>query len=197
MNAGAYGQTFEAVTERALVVTPAGSRWLDAGDIGFGERSSALPAGAVVAAVDVELTPARPEEIDWRVERNAAERADTQPSAAARTFGSVFMNPVDLRGTGSSVKAGELIDACGLRGARIGGARISPKHANWIENIADASAKDVLALMEIARARVTESRGIILAPEVIFFGAIGLKSRRRVPTTPVPIRRTVRRRRSM
>jgi UDP-N-acetylmuramate dehydrogenase len=96
-----------------------------------------------------------------------AQRKATQPTNK-RTFGSVFKNPEGDRGAGS------LIEECGLKGHRIGGALISPRHANFIENADGASSADCIALMIEARRRVRESFGIELRHEVQFLGPLAL-----------------------
>jgi UDP-N-acetylmuramate dehydrogenase len=89
-------------------------------------------------------------------------RRQTQP-IEKRSLGSTFKNP-------PGDAAGRLIDACGLKGRRIGGAQISEKHANFIVNVGGASADDVLALMAEMRNRVFERFGIELEPEVRVIG---------------------------
>ena len=69
-----------------------------------------------------------------------------------------------------------MIDACGLKGEQIGGARISPEHANFIENTGGATTTDALALMDRARRRVFERFGVVLEPEVQLVGQISLAS---------------------
>jgi UDP-N-acetylmuramate dehydrogenase len=96
-----------------------------------------------------------------------AKRKATQPTNK-RTFGSVFKNPDGERGAGS------LIEACGLKGHRIGGAVISPRHANFIENADGARSADCIALMAEARRRVHEAFGIELRHEVRFLGPLAL-----------------------
>ena len=102
-----------------------------------------------------------------RVAELVAQRKATQPTTK-RTFGSVFKNPRGERG------AGALIEACGLKGHRIGGALISPRHANFIENAGDATSADALALMTEARRRVHDRFGIELEHEVRFLGPLEL-----------------------
>jgi UDP-N-acetylmuramate dehydrogenase len=85
-----------------------------------------------------------------------------------RTFGSVFKNPPHELG------AGRMIDRCGLKAFTIGGARISPRHANFIENVDGASSADAVALMAEARRRAREEFGVTLEREVEFVGAIEL-----------------------
>jgi UDP-N-acetylmuramate dehydrogenase len=88
-----------------------------------------------------------------------ARRKAAQPTNR-RTFGSVFKNP------DHELTAGRLLEACGLKGYRIGGAQISPKHANFIENAGGARSADAVALIEEARRRASEQFGIALATEV-------------------------------
>ena len=90
------------------------------------------------------------------------QRAASQPLGQA-SCGSVFRNPPDGF-------AGELIESCGLKGARIGGAVVSEKHANFIVNDGSASAADIEALIEYVRERVFAARGVELQPEVRIIG---------------------------
>jgi UDP-N-acetylmuramate dehydrogenase len=99
-------------------------------------------------------------------ELNALRKA-TQPTNK-RTFGSVFKNPAHEFG------AGRMLEACGLKGQRIGGAQISPVHANFIENTGDATAADALALMVEARRRALEQFGVVLEREVELLGGLEL-----------------------
>jgi UDP-N-acetylmuramate dehydrogenase len=115
----------------------------------------------VVAAVEYRLEPRPPEEIRATVAEFVARRKDTQPTNR-RTFGSVFKNPDGELG------AGRMLELCGLKGHRIGGAMISPKHANFIENADGATSADCVALMVEARRRAREEYGIVLEREVVF-----------------------------
>jgi UDP-N-acetylmuramate dehydrogenase len=96
-----------------------------------------------------------------------AQRKAAQPTNK-RTFGSVFKNP------GHELSAGRMLEACGLKGHRIGGAQISPRHANFIENADGARAADAVALMVEARRRAREQFGVELEHEVEFLGALEL-----------------------
>ncbi len=96
-------------------------------------------------------------------------RHEAQPSGI-KTFGSTFVNPDDPRAEGRS--AGQLLDAAGCRGLQRGGARLSVKHANFVENTGDATASDVLAVMAEGRRRVHERFGVVLEPEVQPLGEI-------------------------
>lgn len=167
MNAGAYGGDFASVLERALVATAEGTGWLTPAELGLSYRHSNLEHGQVVVQVELRLPHRPPEEIKARVRELNAERKAAQPTNK-RTFGSVFKNPEH------ELSAGRMLEACGLRGFRIGGAQISPKHANFIENAGDARTEDALALMAEARRRARELYGVELVHEVEFLGRIEL-----------------------
>jgi UDP-N-acetylmuramate dehydrogenase len=167
MNAGAYGSDWSSVLRRGLVVDPAGAGWLDLAELGLGYRRSALQPGQVVAKVEFELVPRPPETIKHTIAELNRRRKATQPTNR-RTFGSVFKNPDHELG------AGRMIEACGLKGRRRGGARISPRHANFIENIGDATDTDALALMAEARRRALEEFGVVLEREVELLGGLEL-----------------------
>jgi len=124
-------------------------------------------AGEVVAQVRFRLAPRDPAEIKAAVAELLARRKATQPTTK-RTFGSVFKNPPGELG------AGRMIEECGLKGFRIGGALISPRHANFIENAGGATSADALALMVEARRRVQERFGVELEHEVRFLGPLDL-----------------------
>jgi len=126
-----------------------------------------LRAGEVVAQVRFRLAPSTPGSVKRLVGELLAQRKATQPTNK-RTFGSVFKNPAGERG------AGRLIEECGLKGHRIGGALISPRHANFIENAGDATSADCVALMDEARRRVYEEFGVRLEHEVQFLGPLAL-----------------------
>jgi UDP-N-acetylmuramate dehydrogenase len=168
MNAGAYGSDWKAILSRALVATADGTGWLTPSELGLSYRHSELRHGQVVAAVEYRLQPGRPvEEIKARVAELVALRKATQPTNK-RTFGSVFKNPEGELG------AGRMLELCGLKGYRSGGAMISPVHANFIENAGGATTADCLALMAEARRRAREAYGVELEHEVVFLGEIEL-----------------------
>ena len=165
MNAGAYGSDWSEILVRAHVVTAGGAGWLTPTELGLSYRHSELRHGQVVAEVEYRLTPRAPEKIKATVSELVARRKATQPTNK-RTFGSVFKNPSHELG------AGQMLEACGLKGHRIGGAVISPKHANFIENAGGATTADALALMAEARRRAGESFGVDLEHEVVLLGGI-------------------------
>jgi UDP-N-acetylmuramate dehydrogenase len=167
MNAGAYGSDWAAILERALVVSTAGARWLSPAELGLSYRHSALEHGQVVARAEFRLEPRPADEIKAKVTELQALRKAAQPTNK-RTFGSVFKNP------DHELSAGRMLEACGLRGHRIGGAQISPRHANFIENADGARSEDAIALMAEARRRALEQFGVELEHEVEFLGRLQL-----------------------
>jgi len=167
MNGGAYGGDFSAVLVRALVATADGTGWLTPTELGLSYRHSNLRHGQVVLQAELRLRPRPPEEIKAVVRDLNAQRKAAQPTNR-RTFGSVFKNP------DHELSAGRMLEACGLKGHRIGGAQISPKHANFIENAGGARTADALALMSEARRRALAEYGVELVHEVEFLGPIEL-----------------------
>jgi UDP-N-acetylenolpyruvoylglucosamine reductase len=167
MNGGAYGGDFSQVLERALVATADGTGWLTPAELGLSYRHSNLRHGQVVVRAELWLHPRDPDAIKAEVRELNARRKTAQPTNR-RTFGSVFKNPEH------DLTAGRMLEACGLKGHRIGGAQISPKHANFIENADDARTADALALMAEARRRAHEQYGVDLLHEVEFLGPLEL-----------------------
>jgi UDP-N-acetylmuramate dehydrogenase len=165
MNAGAYGGDWKGVLARALVATAEGSEWRSRDRLGLEYRRSRLRPGEVVGAVEFRLRPRSPDEIKAHVRELNARRKAAQP-VNRRTFGSVFKNP------SHDLSAGRMLEAVGLKGHRIGGAQISPRHANFIENADGAHTVDALALMAEARRRAYEQFGVELEHEVALLGPI-------------------------
>jgi UDP-N-acetylenolpyruvoylglucosamine reductase len=165
MNAGAYGSDWSQILVRARVATAEGAGWLTPGELGLSYRHSELRHGQVVAEVEYRLLPRSADEIKATVAGLVAQRKATQPTNK-RTFGSVFKNP------GHELGAGQMLEACGLKGHTIGGALISPMHANFIENAGGATTADALALMAEGRRRALEQFGVELEHEVELLGAI-------------------------
>jgi UDP-N-acetylmuramate dehydrogenase len=167
MNAGAYGSDLSAVLTEARVVSAGDDRTADRAGLGLRYRHSGLVDGEVVAEAVLELAPSDADAVAATIREMQRRRKEAQPSKV-RTFGSVWKNPDPER------TAGRLLDECGLRGHDIGGARISPVHANFIENTGDATAADVIALMAEARRRARERFGVKLEHEVRMIGDIRL-----------------------
>ena len=167
MNAGAYGSDWSAILVRALVVDGTRAAWRTPAELGLSYRRSRLGPGEVVARAEFQLEPRDPAEVKARVSELQALRKAAQPTNK-RTFGSVFKNP------DHELSAGRMLEACGLKGFRVGGAQISPRHANFIENADGARAADAIALMAEARHRAHETYGVELEHEVQFLGPLEL-----------------------
>jgi UDP-N-acetylmuramate dehydrogenase len=165
-NAGAFGGEVKDRMLRADVVDPRGKRQvMTAADCAFAYRDSVFKRSRdrwVISSATFATTAETPAAVRARLLDVQKHRRATQP-IEQRSLGSTFKNP-----PGES--AGRLIDACGLKGLQIGGAQVSPKHANFIVNLGGASADDVLALMAEMRNRVRERFGIELEPEIRVVG---------------------------
>ena len=162
MNAGAHGSSVSDVMDAVELTSETSVRWVPRADLDCGYRHCALPAGSVVTAVRLFLTPGDPVDILQRHRALLRARRTSQPRGA-RTFGSAFKNP-----PGDS--AGHLLEKAGLKGVRHGGAEISRVHANFIVNVGDATTGDVLCLMSLMREAVFRSSGVLLDPEVKLLG---------------------------
>jgi UDP-N-acetylmuramate dehydrogenase len=171
MNANAYRGELASVLEWVDVVSAAGTERRVPEELGFAYRHSNLAPGEIVARASFVLAPADPEAVKATLADMRARRKAAQP-AGIKTFGSTFKNPDDPRAEGRT--AGQLLDAAGCRGLRVGGASFSSKHANFIENHGEATTADVVALMAFGRRRVQERFGIALQAEVQTLGAVGL-----------------------
>ncbi|MFN8216905.1 MAG: UDP-N-acetylmuramate dehydrogenase [Solirubrobacterales bacterium] len=169
MNANAYGGQLARVLEWVEVATPRGSERRAPEQLGFAYRRSNLGAGEVVARAAFRLRPGDPAEIRATMAAMRSRRHEAQPKGI-KTFGSTFKNPEDERAEGRT--AGQLLEAAGCRGLAVGGARFSPKHANFVENFDGASTADVLELMAAGRRRVRERFGVELEPEVQVLGEV-------------------------
>jgi UDP-N-acetylenolpyruvoylglucosamine reductase len=169
MNANAYGGQLAKVLEWVDVATAAGVERRGPDDLGFEYRRSNLREGEVVARASFHLASADPEEIKATLASMRERRREAQPSGI-KTFGSTFKNPEDERAEGRS--AGQLLEAAGCRGLQHGGARFSEKHANFVENMGEATTADVLELMAEGRRRVHERFGVELEPEVQVLGEV-------------------------
>src|SRR3954465_5950472 len=167
MNANAYGGDLSDVLEWVLIATPNGAERRAPADLGFDYRRSNLGPREIVARASFKLEPADPSAVKGTLGRMRAQRREAQPSGI-KTFGSPFKNPDDARAEGRS--AGVLLDQAGCRGLTVGGARFSEKHANFVENMGEATTADVVALMAEGRRRVRDRFGVELEPGVHFRG---------------------------
>jgi UDP-N-acetylmuramate dehydrogenase len=161
MNAGCYGgETADHVTELTVVKNEKIQK-LKKEDCGFKYRSSNLK-GTVVMEARFDLPKGIPEELNKRRKELILSRNESQPVEVPNA-GCVFKNPADN-------KAAILIDKCGLKGVKFGGAMVSIKHANFIVNFDNATANDVVELVKIIKKTVKEKTGIELEMEVKLIG---------------------------
>ncbi len=171
MNANAYGGALADVLESVEVVSAGGVEQRSPDQLGFSYRRSNLAVGEVVAGAAFRLARANAERVQAALADVREQRRRAQPSGI-RTFGSTFKNPVCARAAGRT--AGQLLDAAGCRGLRVGDAGFSGKHANFIENHGAATTAEVLELMAQGRRRVRDRFGIELEPEVQLLGSVAL-----------------------
>jgi UDP-N-acetylmuramate dehydrogenase len=163
MNAGAFGGEIGRVVRRVHGVGQTGEkRILTSQEVGFAYRRSALPRGFVITRVEFALKPGDRDKLWTQVHAIRARRAARQPGDYPNA-GSIFKNP-------PGNFAGHLLEAAGLKGARIGGAAFSCHHANFIVNLGGARADHVHGLMELAREKVQQATGVLLEPEVKLVG---------------------------
>jgi UDP-N-acetylmuramate dehydrogenase len=163
MNAGAWGkETAEAVREVQMIAPSGEVITRSPSELCFSYRRLLLPQGTVIVKAsfccNLESGAVVAERLRHYMELRKAKQPLEHPSA-----GSVFKNP-------PKDSAGRLIEWVGLKGCRVGGAMISPKHANFIVNTGGARARDVLALMEMARRKVKAETGVDLEPEMRVVG---------------------------
>ncbi len=167
MNAGAHGNEMceRIVSVRGVLSDGQIVEW-SRSELPWRYRFSGLPSGATVTSVVLKLVPGDRQDISKSCADNLAHRRRTQPLSLP-SAGSVFKNP------SPQVPAGRLLEAAGLKGSSVGGARVSDLHANWIVNPAkNASAKDVRELMSQCISKVEATSGITLQPEVRQWGEL-------------------------
>lgn len=162
MNAGTRIGEMKDVVARVELATADGAGFVEGRELGFAYRTCRLPPGAVVTRVELSLRPGDVAESERTMQEDRDRRRRTQPLDKP-TFGSTFRNP-------PGDFAGRLIEAVGLKGHRVGNATWSDVHANFVSNLGGATARDVLALVNLARSRVKERFGLALEPEVRLLG---------------------------
>jgi UDP-N-acetylmuramate dehydrogenase len=165
MNANAYGGELAEALEWVEVCTAAGMDRRTPDELGFAYRTSNLGAGEIVARASFALRPSDSDAVKATLADLRSRRREAQP-AGIKTFGSTFKNPDPER------TAGRLLEEAGCKGLQVGGARFSPKHANFVENLGDATTADVVALIAEGRRRVKEHSGVVLEPEVQLLGDV-------------------------
>jgi len=164
-NAGAFGADMAGNLVLAEILHyPEGRLDWTAANMAYGYRTSHLkrdPGKAVILAARLQLSQSTPEAVQAQMSENAEKRKKSQPPGAS--LGSMFKNP-------PGEYAGRLIESAGLKGSRVGGAMVSPVHANFIINSEDASAADIWNLMQHVREVVHQKCGILLEPEIETLG---------------------------
>lgn len=169
MNANAYGGELASVLEWAEVASPDGVERRGPDGFDFSYRHSNVTGLQVVTRAQFNLKTSTSEQVKATLAGMRDRRRAAQPSGI-KTFGSTFKNPEDPRAEGRT--AGQLLEAAGCKGLVVGGARFSPKHANFVENHDDATTADIVALIAAGRARVREEFGIVLETEVQVLGDV-------------------------
>jgi UDP-N-acetylmuramate dehydrogenase len=166
MNAGAQGREMADVTEAITLLTPGGElEEKRSPGLSFSYRRLRLAPGTIILQGLMRVRRGTSNAIAGAVETINRWRWHTQPLELP-SAGSVFKNP-------PGDAAGRLIEQAGLKGRRAGGAQISEKHANFIVNRGGATAKDILALMDVMQASVRNATGILLEPELQVVGEDG------------------------
>ncbi|MGZ9164868.1 MAG: UDP-N-acetylmuramate dehydrogenase [Anaerolineales bacterium] len=163
-NAGAFGGDIAGNLIWAELLTENGREKFSAGQMASGYRTSVLKRAeldAIVLSAELSLKNSTQEEVTVKIEQFSAHRKATQPPGAS--MGSMFKNP-------NGDYAGRLIEAAGLKGARIGNAEISPVHGNFFINHANTKAEDILALIQLVQKTVKEKQGIELELEIELIG---------------------------
>jgi UDP-N-acetylmuramate dehydrogenase len=163
-NAGAFGGDMAGNLVWAELLTENGREKYTAEQMGYGYRTSILKRGeldAVVLAAELRLKNSTKDEVTANIEQFSAHRKATQPPGAS--MGSMFKNP-------NGDYAGKLIEACGLKGTRIGNAQISPVHGNFFVNHGTTSAEDIRALIQLVIKTVKEKQGVDLELEIELVG---------------------------
>ncbi|MFC4670191.1 UDP-N-acetylmuramate dehydrogenase [Seohaeicola nanhaiensis] len=175
MNAGCYGHYVADALVSARAVTRAGEVvTLTPAELDLRYRQSRLPEGWVLTQATFRGPKGAPQDLHERMDEQIARRDASQPTKE-RSAGSTFRNPAGFSSTGRAddtheLKAWKVIDDAGMRGARRGGAQMSPKHSNFLINTGGATAADLEGLGEAVRKKVYESSGIKLEWEIMRVG---------------------------
>ncbi len=175
MNAGCYGAyVADHLIDVAMILRDGVSVTVPAEDLHLQYRQSTIPDGAVIISARFHAEQVSPQTLHQRMEDQIAKRDATQPTKD-RSAGSTFRNPVGHSSTGQAddshdLKAWKVIDDAGMRGARVGGAQMSPMHSNFLINAGGATAADLENLGEDVRKRVFQNAGITLEWEIMRVG---------------------------
>lgn len=159
MNAGAYGGELKDVVTEVTALYPDSVKVLTPAELDFSYRHSVFSAGeGIVLGAKVKLESGDPDAIKAKMDDLMARRKASQPLELP-SAGSTFKRP-------TGYYAGPLIEGCGLKGCRVGGAEVSSKHAGFVVNVGGATCADVLALIEKVQKTVYDAHGVMLEPEV-------------------------------
>ncbi len=162
MNAGAFsGETWPLVSEVELMDRQGYRQWLPSSAIRVGYRKADIPEGQCFVAAKLSLSHAGTD--DYSIMQELLERRRISQPISVPTCGSVFKNP-------EGGFAAQLIERCGLKGHQIGQAKVSEKHANFIENLGGASASDIELLIYLIQDRVKREHSVRLETEVRIVG---------------------------
>jgi UDP-N-acetylenolpyruvoylglucosamine reductase len=162
MNAGAMGgATFDAIESVRVMDFDGNVHEMSPGEMSVDYRQCAALKNHIALAAVFKCKPAPKLEIEKRMKAYSEKRWESQP--AAPSAGCIFKNP-------ALVPAGKLVDELGMKGTRVGGAVVSAEHGNFIINDGTATARDVLELIEILKAKAKTGRGIELQTEVEIVG---------------------------
>ncbi|MGZ6210210.1 MAG: UDP-N-acetylmuramate dehydrogenase [Syntrophales bacterium] len=167
MNAGAYGSEIKDVVESVELMIISGEI-LESGkdDLKFTYRNLDISEGTIIVGASFSLRKGFEEQIHSRINEILGKRRNKHP-LEYRNAGSIFKNP------NGDVPAGRIIDELGLKGIQIGDAKISEKHGNFIVNLGNAKARDIIALIDMIKTKVNKERGITLQTEVMIVGEDG------------------------
>jgi UDP-N-acetylmuramate dehydrogenase len=166
MNAGAFGREMKDIVTSLQVINGSGRvKKIERKDLSFSYRNLELPPGALIVSGELALEAASHESVSGRVREIVELRASKHPLNYPNS-GSIFKNP-------PGTPAGRLIERCGLKGFRIGDAAVSDLHGNFIINLANATAKDITALIEKIKKDVLAQTGVTLETEVKIIGEAG------------------------
>lgn len=158
-NAGAFGKSIGALVEKVWIMNKQMRiRCLGKKDLRFSYRSSNLKKDVIILKTLLRLTPGKLVEILAKEKKFKQQRKMRQPWG--KSAGSIFKNP-------KTAPAGKLIEDCGLKGARVGDAIVSTKHANFILNLGNATCADVLQLIKMIKEKVYQVKRVRLKEEII------------------------------
>jgi UDP-N-acetylmuramate dehydrogenase len=160
MNAGAYQFSIGPLVHEVIAVSPTQGPLTLAGDaIDFRYRASSFGRDLIVAHVRLVLGEDEPQAVRADMDKHMRFRKETQP-VGVKSSGCIFKNP-------EGASAGKLLDELGLKGFRLGEARISEVHANFIVHDGAAQASEILDLIDIVRTRVRKEMSVELEPEIM------------------------------